>query len=156
MAIAQQQENFWIRPDGGNLDDPSNWSAQQVPGPFDTAVFEVGGTQPYTVFGSNGQIGGIEIGGDDVDARFTGVGQVLFTEFLSIGARSSNSDFRPGRLRLQLDPGSPAFLNFIEVGKAGFSSRLALAPTTRVGTLFRKGEHVRTISGGGALVQYPA
>ena len=136
MAIAQQQENFWIRPDGGNLDDPSNWSAQQVPGPFDTAVFEVGGTQPYTVLGSNGQIGGIEIGGDDVDARFTGAGQVLFTEFLSIGARSSNSDFRPGRLRLQLDTGSPAFLDFIEVGKAGFASRLALAPTTRVETLF--------------------
>ncbi|MCP4833376.1 MAG: VCBS repeat-containing protein, partial [Phycisphaera sp.] len=135
-SFAQTPENRWLRPEGGNLDDPANWSFQEIPGPFDTAVFEVGGSQPYTVFGTSGQIGGIEIGGDEVDARFSGVGQVLFAEFLGVGGRSSNSDFRPGRLRLELDPGSPAFLSFIEIGKQGFASQFTLAPSSRIGTLF--------------------
>lgn len=135
-TLAQQVENRWLRPEGGNLDDPGNWSLQEIPGPFDTAVFEVGGSQPYTVLGTTGQVGGIEIGGDDVDARFSSVGQVLFAEFLNIGGRPSNSDFRPGRLRLQLDPTSPAFLSFIEVGKQGFASQFAIAPNSTIGTLF--------------------
>lgn len=135
-SLAQQNENRWLRPEGGNLDDPGNWSLQELPGPFDTAVFEVGGSQPYTVIGTSAEVGGFEIGGDDVDARFFGMKQLLFAEFLSVGGRNSNSDFRPGRLRLQLDPGSPAFLSFIEVGKKGFASQFTLAPSSRIGTLF--------------------
>ena len=135
-AIAQQSENRWLRPEGGNLDDPGNWSFGEVPGPFDTAVFDVNATQPYNVIGTNGQVGAIEIGGDEVNARFSGGSQFLFTEFLGIGGRSSNSDLRPGRLRLELDPGSPAFLNFIEVGKQGFASQLSIASSSRLGTLF--------------------
>ncbi len=136
-SLAQQTENRWLRPEGGNLDDPGNWSLQELPGPFDTAVFEVGGSQPYTVLGIGRQFGGIEIGGDDVNARFLdGIKQFLFAEFLTVGGRSSNSDFNPGRFRLQLDPGNPAFLSFIEIGKQGFASQFAIAPGSRIGTLF--------------------
>ncbi len=136
-SLAQQTENRWLRPEGGNLDDPGNWSLQELPGPFDTAVFEVGGSQPYTVLGIGRQFGGIEIGGDDVDARFlTGSSSSSSPNSSPSAGGVPTATFVPAGSGFSSIPGSPAFLSFIEVGKQGFASQFAIAPSSRIGTLF--------------------
>ena len=56
-AFAQKGDNNWINSGGGDFDLPSNWSTGSVPGSIDTAVFDIGATLEYEVFGTDVDVG---------------------------------------------------------------------------------------------------
>jgi hypothetical protein len=135
-AFAQKGENSWLNSSGGDFDVPSNWSQNVVPGSFEAAVFDLGATLEYEVFGTDVDVGELIFGRDDVTLRLPGSGAGLDAGSLFIGGRSTNTALRPGSLRIELLADASSFLNTIEVGKTGFASRLELSPPTRIGTSF--------------------
>lgn len=135
-AFAQKGENSWLNSSGGDFDLPSNWSQNVVPGSFEAAVFDLGATLEYEVFGTEVNVGELIFGRDDVTLRLPGPGARLDAGTLTIGSRSTNTSERPGRLRIELVEDASSFLNTIEVGKNGFASRLELSPSTSVDTSY--------------------
>ncbi|MCP4740683.1 MAG: hypothetical protein GY871_00405, partial [Actinomycetales bacterium] len=65
-AFAQKGDNNWINSGGGDFDLASNWSTGSVPGSIDTAVFDIGATLEYEVFGTDVNVGELIFGRDDV------------------------------------------------------------------------------------------
>ncbi|MHC4247478.1 MAG: FG-GAP repeat domain-containing protein [Planctomycetota bacterium] len=135
-AFAQKGENSWLNSSGGDFDVPSNWSQNVVPGSFEAAVFDLGATLEYEVFGTDVDVGELIFGRDDVTLRLPGSGARLDAGSLFIGGRSTNTALRPGSLRIELLSDASSFLNTIEVGKNGFASRLELSPSTSIDTSF--------------------
>ena len=134
VAFAQKGDNNWINSGGGDFDLASNWSTGSVPGSIDTAVFDIGATLEYEVFGTDVNVGELIFGRDDVTLSLQGPVTSLFAGGLAIGGRSTTSALRPGSLRIDLTTETSSFLDSIEVGKSGFASRLELSPSTRIQT----------------------
>lgn len=131
---AQSPTIDWTNPLGGSFLQPSNWSPRVVPGPNDTARFDL--DADFSLLGPlEYGLAGLRIGESDVRWRQdTGRGRgFLFTFDLEIGTGLFDKPRRldrPGRLRL--DGGLLVQAGRLAIGKSNLASQIVIGPDVRV------------------------
>ena len=101
-ATAQTQSSFWNRADGGDFNDPANWTPFGVPGVGDRAVFDLPGER-YSVLSNSIDLSETSVGRSDVGLIPLGNADFEFGLLEIIGGELTSGEedlLRPGRLRL--------------------------------------------------------
>ena len=127
-ATAQTQSSFWNRADGGDFNDPANWTPFGVPGVGDRAVFDLPGER-YSVLSNSIDLSETSVGRSDVGLIPLGNADFEFGLLEIIGGELTSGEedlLRPGRLRLLGSGFSNAFN--IDLGSGMRPSQLVLGP----------------------------